>query len=135
MYHTPTTAIVAVGTVTPVVGVVASQSGPDTAAPLAAPVVDTVVQGPGIVEVLGSQETIPDVAGASGGEEVVEVLGVKITQEASDNPLVDAIQGVANGTLPFTGLNILFLTLTAITVVLIGLTMIRIARNLATPAG
>ena len=116
MYTTPTTAIVAVGTVTPVAGTLIGSTGTETvvnAAPVA---------GPGLVEVAGVKIV--------NEPEVLEVLGVKFAR--GDNPLVDAVHGAATGTLPFTGTNVLFLTLSAITIILMGLAMVRIARNLTT---
>ena len=116
MYTTPTTAIVAVGTVTPVAGTLIGSTGTETvvnAAPVA---------GPGLTEVAGVKIV--------NEPEVLEVLGVKISRGV--NPLVDAVHGAATGSLPLTGANVLFLTLSAITIILIGLTMIRIGRNLTT---
>ena len=118
MYHTTTTGtIVAGGTITPVVGAIVAERGAD--APVAA-----VAQGPRLVT-----------AGADvlGSTDVVEVLGVKFVNDGG-NPLVDAARGVADGTLPFTGTAVLFLALTAITLILLGLSVIRISRNLATPS-
>ena len=120
MYTTPTTAIVAVGTVTPVAGTLIGSTGTETvvnAAPIA---------GPGITEVAGVKIT-NEVAGQP---EVLDVLGVKFAR--GDNPLVDAVHGAATGSLPMTGANLLFLTLSAITIILMGFAMVRIARNLTT---
>ncbi len=74
--------------------------------------------------------TATPVVGTLASQSNAEVLGVKITQNA--NPLVATVQGVANGTLPLTGLNLLFVVLTAITLMLMGVTLVRIGRNLAT---
>ncbi|HVE62551.1 MAG TPA: hypothetical protein VNB94_01940 [Mycobacteriales bacterium] len=70
------------------------------------------------------------VVGNLAAQSNAEVLGVKISQGA--NPFVATVQGVADGTLPLTGINLLFVLLTAITLMLMGVTMVRIGRNLTT---
>ncbi len=95
---------------------------------VAAPVVGSVVEGATRPE--SADATVA--AGSAVAPEFAEVLGVKFTR--GDNPLVDAVHGAVTGTLPFTGVNVLFLTLSAITVVLMGLALVRIARNLTSEA-
>ncbi|HVF19355.1 MAG TPA: hypothetical protein VNA14_03835 [Mycobacteriales bacterium] len=125
MYTTPTTAIVAAGTVTPVAGslLVPTSTAAETvlnAAPVAGP--GLAEMGPGFAEVAGVKMV--------NEPEVLEVLGVKISRGV--NPLVDAVHGLADGSLPMTGTNVLFLALSAITIILMGLALVRIGRNLTT---
>lgn len=120
MYHTTTPTLVGGAIVPPVVGgVVDAVAGPTTDNTVAVGGVSETIAGPGLTD---------SIVGAGGGDEILEVLGVKISR--GDNPLVDAVHGVATGSLPMTGVNGLFLILSAITLILMGMAVVRIGRNL-----
>lgn len=148
MYTTPTPVLVGGAVVTPVVGAIANEGlAPGAAdaiagtvvAPVTAPVIGPQVVAP-VADAGTAAGTAPQVGDAGTvlvGEDAA-VLGVRITRGDNplvdnpvvDNPFVDTVQALANGSLPMTGLNVLFAVLTAITLVLMGLALVRIGRNL-----